>query len=87
MIDNVMGGELGADSDRSSQAQRTHHASSTSANGLARALPDAICSKPQRRCGADDPGDCIGEGKDRFDLGHMGVNDEQTVLRSNRSHT
>ncbi|HZL66398.1 MAG TPA: hypothetical protein VFC29_03615 [Candidatus Limnocylindrales bacterium] len=35
MIDNVMGGELGADSDRSSQAQRTHHASSTSANGLA----------------------------------------------------
>lgn len=29
----------------------------------------------------------IGEGKDRFDLGHMGVNDEQTVLRSNRSHT
>lgn len=49
--------------------------------------PDAICSKPQRRCGADDPGDCIGEGKDRFDLGHMGVNGEQTVLRSNRSHT
>lgn len=57
------------------------------ANGLARALPDAICSKPQRRCGADDPGDCIREGKDRFDLGHMGVKDEQTVLRSNRSHT
>jgi hypothetical protein len=39
VVDNVMGGELGADSDRSSEAQRTHHASSTSANGLARALP------------------------------------------------
>jgi hypothetical protein len=73
VVDNVRGGELGANSDRSSEAQRTHHPSSTSANDLARALPDAICSKPQRRCGADDPGDCIGEGKDRFDLGHMGV--------------
>src|SRR5674476_34414 len=78
VIDNVMGGELGADSDRSSQAQRTHHASSTSANGLARALPDAIWSKPQRRCGADDPGDCIGRGKDRL---------LQATCRSGRTRT